>query len=860
MQQAKYNHTRINLITGLLILVASTHTQLLSQCVIEDVYAEAHNCENGSVLIDVEFYSAGVENFSIVANGVDYGEYTVGEVFYTFGPVEAICDELTQISILSSEGPECNGEFVFDEPLCCENECTISNIFTTDINCHENGSVTFLLDFDVVGFENEWFDLFTGDTLYGIYGIEELPIVITVPNSEDHVVFEIAENDNPDCGNVFVFDPPNCDIDFCTVYNIEGGYLDCESPEEVYIELSFDYSLGLGESFTASLGDQSLGEFSFGMGAYLFGPLEANCNEDLPLIITPANEDSCEVEAFIATIPPCCDIEVGCYVFDVTAEGYECNEDDTTFYVDIAFEYTGDSGQIFTIVGNGNNYGTFEFGQPQYTIGPLESNCDLDYEFIIVTEQGNCESDYAGLLSPCCEEDQGSCSIDDLEHFDFICSDDGNFFTLWINFEPVNTTNDFYDVYVGGEYFESYLYSDLPQILEGIQVIEGISIITVCDNDNPDECCSTIELETNCETDEQDCNIFDVIAEGYECDNDNTTFLVDITFEYTGDPGEIFYIIGNGIEYGIFEFGQPHYTIGPIESDCYLDYEFIIITEQDNCEADFAGLVSPCCDDDVDFCSIGGLEFFDDECSDDLEFLTLWINFDPINTTNDFYDVSINGNYFATYLYADLPQIIEGIEVNEEHSLLTVCDNDNPNECCTSIEIPTDCDDATGTDDENDCPEWEVIIQDNENNTTVEVLTGAYGGTYTIEINEELQGTFAYGGSVILVLTPGMENTITLIDSENEECSLTLTVESEPISSVDTEEINAINLYTMSGSIIATNDVDFDMSVYGVDGHMIYTSSYSNDQQSVDHLISGLYVVWLERGGGVRVMRMVYVY
>ena len=115
-----------------------------------------------------------------------------------------------------------------------------------------------------------------------------------------------------------------------------------------------------------------------------------------------------------------------CQIFDVFAEAYQCN-DENQFLVDVGFEYQNIPGNTFSILGNGMNYGTFEYGESFYTIGPLLGDCETLYEFVIVDNTLEDCSAATWFEEPiCCEEEQG-CTINEIEVFDVVCINEDSF-------------------------------------------------------------------------------------------------------------------------------------------------------------------------------------------------------------------------------------------------------------------------------------------------------------------------------------------------------------------------------------------------------------------------------------------------
>jgi hypothetical protein len=104
-----------------------------------------------------------------------------------------------------------------------------------------------------------------------------------------------------------------------------------------------------------------------------------------------------------------CD-SVNCTIYDVYAEAGECDSLGY-FMVDVEFVVINPSANTFTIQGNGTNYGSFEYEQESYQIGPLLADGITEYEFAVLDNENQECSDFYELGTVSCE---GTTGIRDL--------------------------------------------------------------------------------------------------------------------------------------------------------------------------------------------------------------------------------------------------------------------------------------------------------------------------------------------------------------------------------------------------------------------------------------------------------------
>jgi len=97
---------------------------------------------------------------------------------------------------------------------------------------------------------------------------------------------------------------------------------------------------------------------------------------------------------------PCFDGTAECSIGGVEVEVVSCGNELFNAILNFDYENTGDS---FTVVGNGISYGTFTYAELPIEFTELDANCDTEYEFIIEdTETEGCTG-VAELGPVCCE-------------------------------------------------------------------------------------------------------------------------------------------------------------------------------------------------------------------------------------------------------------------------------------------------------------------------------------------------------------------------------------------------------------------------------------------------------------------------
>ncbi len=555
-----------------------------------------------------------------------------------------------------------------------------------------------------------------------------------------------------------------CDFEECTISDVTIDGVSC-TDNGISFWLDFSIANNTNSTYEVAFNDNYLGTHLIDSLPMYFETGSTDMPNDF-LVICETEETGC---CFEWEIPGGLCGSGDCQIFDVFAEPYNCN-DNGLFMVDIGFEYLNIEGNTFTILGNGNNYGTFEYGEPYYTLGPLEADCSTLLEFVIIDDtMDGCVGVFEFEEPICCSE--VDCVISGLELYNIECNTNGDGYHVTLDFEYVGANGEDFVLSMNNGVFNQYSYADLPLRLNDLPIPEEATTFLVCQGGLTDCCLDAYLVQPNCG--DKACEIFDVIAEAYNCD-DNEGFLVDIAFAYQHTQANTFTLLGNGNNYGTYEYGQPYYTIGPLVADCETLYEFVIVDNtMDGCSAATWFEEPICCESNTD-CIINAVEAFDEECSEEDGFYHVSINFNYSGTSNDFFDMYVNGEFYGFYAFADLPIRLNSIEVTDQ-TFIVICENDNE-ECCTELSIdPPSCNDSVG------CEIFDVFAEayDCEDGGFLVGLEFDYSettsNTFTIVGNGNTYGTFEYGAEYYTIgpLEADCETIFefVIVDNENEACS-----------------------------------------------------------------------------------------
>ena len=370
---------------------------------------------------------------------------------------------------------------------------------------------------------------------------------------------------------------------------------------------------------------------------------------------------------------------VDCNIGQLNVDILPCGNDGK-FYVKVNFSYQNVGNEGFKIVGNGNNYGTFQYNQLPVTIGPFVGNGTSEYEIVVKDIQfPDCQNFKEFGPVQC-----NSCSIYDLVVDTGNCTSDSTY-SATVNFEYQNVGNNGFKLFFNGVLFGTYQYTQLPLNIQNFPVSNKKNdVVKIIDVDNPD-CYKAVEYEgLKCGSQGGDCIITNLTAVESDCDSAGN-FYVTIDFDFENEGNQGFTILGNGVNYGNFEYGNLPVVLGPLKGSKDKVWEFIVKDKQYSYCLKGISIGKKDCGTD---CEIYEVVVTKGDCTSDSTY-ALTIDFDYKNVGGDKFNLKANGKYFGTYLYTQLPLTINNFPKSGQGvDWILICDKENE-QCCKGKEFET---------------------------------------------------------------------------------------------------------------------------------------------------------------------------
>ena len=456
--------------------------------------------------------------------------------------------------------------FLLDS-TCCETECRLFDLDYEVSDCDSNGIFSIDIDFMAENASDSFYLRGNGRDI-GPLAYSSLPYTLDslVGDCTTEYVLALVDSNDPDCRLIETVGTVCCN-DSCEIIDLEVEPIRCNGDSCLVIELNFDHSGTSGMSFEVFDRVGLIGSYPY---------------DSLPLIIECfpiSGEDFEFVKVCDNDNPDCCaafefravECDSLCDIYDLVVEETPCDSNDQ-FSVVINFE-TENVSDSFLLGGNGRSEGPFAYNNLPLTFGPLDGDCDTEYEFVISDQEDNDCSESYQLGRICCGD---SCDIFDLVVEPSKC-DSNEQFTVVLKFLYAGVSDSFY-VEGNARNEGPFGYNELPLTLGPYDADCMTEYVFEVIDAEDDDCDAVIEIGRVCC--EDSCEITELKGRAIRCNGDS---CVEITLDFE--------FMGTGSTFDVFDrngkVGTYGYTMLPfLTIPCYPisgeDFEFVKICDTDN--------------------------------------------------------------------------------------------------------------------------------------------------------------------------------------------------------------------------------------------------------------------------------------
>ena len=451
----------------------------------------------------------------------------------------------------------------------------------------------------------------------------------------------------------------------CQISGLVVETLPCNADGTFGIVFDFDYENVNAAGFDLSINGQNYGFYQYANLPITIESFPSNGNPVQSINVSNNDNPDCH-DAVEFQVPECNGGD--CQITDLVYDIVPCN-DNGQFFVVLNFQHDNTGNEGYNVHGGGVNYGNHPYSEVPLTLGPFEGN-GQNLEFVVNDLLHPDCSDFVLVEAPDCNG--GDCQISGLVVETLPCNDNGTFGIVFdFDYENVNAAG--FDLSINGQNYGFYQYANLPITIENFPSNGNpVQSINVSNNDNPD-CHDAAEFQVP-ECNGGDCQITDLVYDIVPC-NDNGQFFVVLNFQHDNTGNEGYNVHGGGVNYGNHPYSEVPLTLGPFEGNGQ-NLEFVVNDLLHPDCSDFVLVEAPDCNGGD--CQISGLVVETLPCNDNGTFGIVF-DFDYENVNAAGFDLSINGQNYGFYQYANLPITIENFPSNGNPvQFINVSNNDNP--------------------------------------------------------------------------------------------------------------------------------------------------------------------------------------
>lgn len=647
------------------------------------------NHDSYALTIDFDVINPGNALFEVWGNGQYLGLFPLAGLPVVIQQFPNNGNAIDVIKICINDHPDCCVTLDFQGPNC-DLPCEIFNLGVDTGNCNPADSTYEVwVNFQVQNPPSDLFGLWANGQFLGNYNLNQLPLYIPNFPWDGVGVFDVikvcmvSNNGALSCCRTIEFPTPNCFQNNCDITDLVVEIGDCTSDSTYQLWMNFNVANPPANTFGMWANGQFFGVFNLAdlPLTFQFFPWDGGQTDFLKVCFTnaPGGPGACceEIDFHV----PDCLFGAPCDIFDLTATPGPCNPATGTYPLTVNFQVNNPGNDFFKVWVNGTFYGTHLLTALPFTIPNVPSNgIAADEIKVCINDHPDCCESIA-FLGPNCNV-VGNCEIFNVVLDPGDCNPATNTYELLLDFDVVNPSSDFFEVWGNNVYLGAFPLANLPLWIPNFPNNgPAIDVIKICIKNDPN-CCRIIEFQgPNCVGGL--CDIFDFSVVTGNCTSDST-YNVTIDFEVINATGNFFQVWANGQLFGQFNLGQLPLLIQDFPWDG---------GNTDNIKVCLMGNIPgnpPCCEDRTfqvpdclgdDDCHIYDLVVVRTPCLCGQFFVAL--TFEHENGGAGGFDIVGNGNFYGNFPYDTIQPIILGPFPGDGTTMyeFAVVDHDHPDLC-----------------------------------------------------------------------------------------------------------------------------------------------------------------------------------
>lgn len=586
------------------------------------------------------------DSFVVSGNGKNYGTFLYKDTPLEIGPLSADCTTPYEFVVKDTEHPECRAVVEMGKK-CCPADCRIyvDSIFST---CH---NTTLDMDISVSRPAQNLghFRLKINGKTAGTFVLGTPARVKGVDIDPGEPIMEIIAclEGSETCCDTFLYVNP-C---FCSITGFKTQVFDCHQEDSTFsVKIDF-VGTAVSDSFLIGGNSTTYGIYAYNQLPVTISGLPFSDTKFYEFLVIDRKSVFCFAAYELGIVDSC---RFNCAIHKPTIEVLPCMEDGR-FFVRMQFEEENTSHSGFRVRGNGQLYGTYDYGKHYYDIGPLEADCSTLYEFVVEdAETESCEN-VAGLTEPvCCEK---VCTIREVSVTENCVGD--SLLSYTIHFDHNQDSLQSFRLLANGVKVDDFIFGDLPVTVQNITFRNRVVVFKIIPLHN-ENCLKEFTHEFKClPGHEEECVIRVTNIEWSKCDEEGRFYIFfSVDAKNHGNSGfKVTTIQTNDVTE--FDYGQNRYRLGPFAGDCKTKYAFILQdVDRPDCKENFALETPVCCDKPGD-CYIRDVSVT--EICEDEKLKAYKINFDHNQDSSQVFGLWANGVKVGEFLFGDLPITVQNI-------------------------------------------------------------------------------------------------------------------------------------------------------------------------------------------------------
>lgn len=520
------------------------------------------------------------DSFIVWGNNQPLGSYPLSALPFTINsfPYNGGASDVVKVCMKGNE--QCCRTQEFPVPACIlTTPCEIFNMVVTPGDCTGDSTYTVVLNFQVANSSSTNFTVFGNGVLLGNYPLSTLPLTIQNfhYNGGPNDVIQVCMSQNLTCCKTVEFPVPPCILNSgtCEIVNFVYDTGECTSDSTYNIVVNFQVANSTANHFNVYGNGVLIGNYALSALPLTIHNFHYNggANDVIQVCMVLPNTSTTCCKTVEFPVPACILNSGNCEIYNLTVATGDCTSD-STYNVVVNFLVANSTANHFAIWGNGVLIGDYALSELPLTIYNFHydgGNNDVIKVCMVQSGVLTCCKTLEFPV-PACILNNGNCEIYNLFVETGECHEDSTY-TVVINFQVANPTNDFFEVWGNGVYLGYYPLNALPLTLLHFPYNGGPNdVVKVCMNDNPN-CCRVIEFPVPACTQEGNCHIWDLNVKTTPCLCGQFFAVLTFNYENTGNGG--FDVVGNGVNYGtyLYAHSQP-VIIGPLEGNGTTQYEF----------------------------------------------------------------------------------------------------------------------------------------------------------------------------------------------------------------------------------------------------------------------------------------------